>query len=326
MTYSLDDANLHRFSLAPMMAWTCPYGRYLMRQIAPNLRLYSEMLVDQSIIHGKRNRLLAHHIHEFPLAFQVASANPTTLAQAITAVHDHTDSTAITEINLNVGCPSSRVQAGGFGACLMKDPILLGELIDAMHQSSRVPISVKMRLGVDDHTGYARLHHLANIIAKNHCNHLILHARTALLKGLDPKKNRTIPQLDYAMVHRLKADMPDMRIVINGGLADTATCLEQLKQIDGVMIGRAAFANPWFMAELNAALFATPIPTFEAILHKMIPFWQESLLQGARPQEMLRGAMSLISGVSGAKRWRTTLCNMARESQPNFKSLLDFAG
>ncbi len=325
MTHSHSDANLHHFSLAPMMAWTCPYGRYLMRQIAPNLRLYSEMLVDQSIIHGNRHRLLAHHANEFPLAFQLASANPTTLAQAIRALHDHTESTAIAEINLNVGCPSPRVQAGGFGACLMKDPVLLGELVAAMHETSRVPISVKMRLGVDDHTGYERLIHLTEILQRNHCTHLILHARTAWLKGLDPKKNRTIPQLDYNTVHRLKADKPDMRIIINGGLAEKETCLEQLRHVDGVMIGRAAFANPWLMAELNAALFATEIPTFEAILQKMLPFWQESLAQGARPQEMLRSAMNLISGVSGAKLWRTTLTDLTREKNPHLESLLKIA-
>lgn len=308
-----------------MMAWTCRYGRYLMRQMAPNLRLYSEMLVDQSIIHGNRHRLLGHHTHEFPLAFQLASANPNTLAQAIHALHDHTESHAITEINLNVGCPSNRVQAGGFGVCLMKDPILLGELVSAMSESSRVPISVKMRLGVDDHTGYERLLHLAEILKNNQCHHLVLHARTAWLKGLDPKKNRTIPKLDYAMVHRLKADMPEMRIIINGGLDNTETCLEQLQHLDGVMIGRAAFANPWLVAELDAALFGTSIPSLEAILRRMVPFWQDSLDRGARPQEMLRSAMNLISGVPGAKHWRTTLTDMARESRPNFANLLQMA-
>lgn len=325
MTYSLDNANLHRFSLAPMMAWTCPYGRYLMRQLAPNLRLYSEMLVDQSIIHGNCNRLLAHHLDEYPLAFQLASANPKTLAQSIAALHNHTNSAAIAEINLNVGCPSSRVQAGGFGACLMKDPVLLGELISAMHEKARVPISVKMRLGVDEHTGYERLVRLVETLRQNHCNHLILHARTAWLKGLDPKKNRTIPKLDYTMVHRLKADMPEMRIIINGGLDDVTTCVEQLQHVDGVMIGRAAFANPWLMAELNAVLFGTETPSLLVILHKIIPFWQESLAQGARPQEILRSAMNLISGISGAKLWRTTLTEMAREKKPNFENLLRIA-
>ena len=296
-----------------------------MRCLAPHLRLYSEMLVDQSIIHGPLDHLLAHHRDEFPLALQLASANPETLATAINAVHVHTDSTAIAEINLNVGCPSSRVQAGGFGACLMKDPVLLAELVDAMHQSAKVPISVKMRLGVDERTGYPLLRALLDMLAQHQCHHVILHARSAWLKGLNPKKNRTIPPLDYEMVHRLKAEMPDMRVILNGGLASAEICEQQLQHVDGVMIGRAAFADPWLMARLEKRLFGTPIPTLAKVVQTMMPYWQTQLNAGARPFELFRGTMHLIHGMPGAKRWRSILTEACHANALDIKGLTTMA-
>lgn len=312
----------HCFSVAPMMDLTCPHGRYLMRVLAPHVRLYSEMLVDQSIIHGALDRLLMHQACEFPLAFQLASADPEKLARALRRLHAYTDDPAIAEINLNVGCPSPRVQAGGFGACLMKDPPRLFALVDAMRENARVPMSVKLRLGVDHHTGYDRFRRLIDGLAAHGCSHVIVHARHAWLKGVDPKKNRTLPKLDYASVHQLQAEKPEMRIILNGGLTSSTQCLEQLAHVSGVMIGRAAFQQPWLISELEHHLFGTPIPSLHMVLEKMLPYWDKQLMhQNARTHTLFRGAIHLVHGVSGAKRWRQALTEASHQKIPDLQAL-----
>ena len=317
----MHDALPHRFSIAPMMAYTCPHGRYLMRLLAPHVRLYSEMIVAQALVHGHPERLLAHRAIEAPLSIQLAAAEPEILVKAITVLRNHTNTGAIAEINLNLGCPSSRVQSGGFGVCQIKNPHLCRELVAAMKETSPVPISVKTRLGVDNIGGEDYINDFCQGLVQAGCDHFILHARHAWLDGLDPKQNRHIPPLDHAMVIRLKQRNPSWRVIINGGFTSHAACMDILHHIDGVMIGRAAFANPWLITKLEKSLFGTPAITPSQLMQKLCDYWQQEFARGASPVTLLRAAMHLFQGKKGAKQWRQAIARNQHCKAPDFAAL-----
>src|SRR5215831_4336287 len=246
----------HRFCVAPMMEWTDRHCRFFHRLLTRRARLYTEMLGTGAVIHGDRARLLAFDPAEHPLAVQLGGSDPRALAQAARICAD----LGYDEVNLNVGCPSERVRDGRFGACLMEEPALVGDCVAAMKAAAHVPVTVKCRLGVDEQDPEAALDAMADAVEAAGANALIVHARKAWLDGLSPKDNREIPPLDYARVYRLKAARPRLPIVINGGIATVEAAAAHLRHVDGAMLGRAAYREPWRLLAVDQLLFGVPAP------------------------------------------------------------------
>ena len=259
-------------SVAPMMDVTDRHCRYFLRLLAPQLRLYSEMVTARAVLHGDRAHLLGFDAAEHPIAVQLAGHQPAELAEAAKIAVEF----GYDEVNLNVGCPSDRVQTGRFGACLMVDPDLVAQCVAAMQAAVEVPVTVKTRIGVDDHDSYEFLADFVATVAAAGCGTFIVHARKAILQGLSPRQNRTIPPLRYDVVHRLKADFPRLRLVINGGLTTLDDIAEQLGRVDGVMLGRKAAEDPYFLAQVQARFFGTaaadPGPRRAAVVRSMYEY------------------------------------------------------
>ncbi|HEY8521807.1 MAG TPA: tRNA dihydrouridine(20/20a) synthase DusA [Gammaproteobacteria bacterium] len=299
--------------VAPMMERTDRHCRYFLRLLAPHARLYTEMVTAQAVLRGDRRRLLAFHPAEHPVALQLGGSKPAELAAAARAG----EAEGYDEINLNVGCPSDRVQAGCFGAALMLEPQRVADCVAAMRAAVRVPVTVKTRLGVDDRDSYEYLAAFVAGLAAAGCRTVIVHARKAWLKGLSPKENREIPPLDYARVHRLKRDFPELEVIINGGLRDAASAAAQLAHVDGVMLGRAAYDDPWLMRELDERLFgACPEcaasgrsrPAMRArAAEAYLAYVADELAAGTPLKAMTRHVMGLYAGRPGARRWRRAL-------------------
>ena len=243
-----------RLSVAPMMDWTDRHCRVFHRLLAPKARLYTEMMHAQAVLFGDRERLLGFDAREQPLALQLGGSDPAHLAEASRIAEQY----GYAEINLNVGCPSDRVQAGRFGACLMKEPQVVAACIDAMRCAVQVPLTVKCRLGVDEQEDYDAFLQFIDVVSAAGCEEFVVHARKAWLSGLSPKENREIPLLRYDWVFRLKQERPNLHIVLNGGLAEVDACLEALPRVDGVMIGRAAYQDPYRLHRMHAAIFGSP--------------------------------------------------------------------
>jgi tRNA-dihydrouridine synthase A len=286
-----------------MMDWTDRHCRYFLRLVSPDALLYTEMITAQAIDHGDAGRLLGFDPREHPVALQIGGSAPGLLARAALAGQ----AAGYDEINLNVGCPSDRVQSGRFGACLMAEPALVAECVSAMRESVRIPVTVKCRLGIDDRDDYAFLAGFVAAVAAAGCRVFNVHARVAILKGLSPKANREVPPLNYASVYRLKADFPELTIVLNGGVRSVADCEEHLARLDGVMIGREAYHNPWILAEAGAALFGRPLPDREEIARRMVPYIEGQIREGNRPGAITRHMLGLFAGRPGARRWRRLL-------------------
>ena len=299
-----------RICVAPMMDWTDRHCRYLHRLYSPHALLYTEMIVSAAIVRGNAVRLLEHDPSEHPLALQLGGCSPAELAQAARIG----ESAGFAEINLNVGCPSDRVQSGAFGACLMNKPALVAECVLGMRAAVRVPVTVKCRIGIDDRDDYEFLLQFVEILVAAGVDALIVHARVAILGGLSPKENREIPPLKYAHVHRLKREHPTLPIVINGGFADTFQVRTQLREgLNGVMLGRAAYHNPRFLAELECALVnpAGRIPEPQEILERMISYAEVQVMAGARLHSITRHMHGLMAGREGARAWRRFLSEVA---------------
>lgn len=292
----------HRFCLAPMMDWSDKHCRYFWRQLTEKSRLYTEMVVTGAIIHGDRERFLQFNNAEHPIALQVGGSDPAALAQCARIAQDW----GYDEINLNCGCPSDRVQNGMIGAILMSKPELVAECIDAMQKACDIPVTVKHRIGIDDMEDYEALSNFVTTVAQTGCNTFIVHARKAWLKGLSPKENREIPPLRYDLVVQLKKAFPHLNIVINGGI----NCLEQaetlLNDLDGVMIGREAYHNPFFLADVDQKLFGTPNPSANRheVLDKFIHYAEQQNAAGTRLHHMSRHILGLYLGQKGARAFR----------------------
>lgn len=292
-----------------MMDWTDRHCRYFHRVLTPDALLYTEMVTAPALIHGDTERLLQFNAAEHPVALQIGGSEPEQLKRAARLGED----AGYDEINLNVGCPSDRVQKGRFGACLMREPELVAECLSAMRSAVSVPVTIKCRIGVDDQDTEQTLDHFVDTVRQSGTDCLIIHARKAWLKGLSPTENRDVPPLDYPRVHRLKRDFPDLEIILNGGLETTSDCLGALQHLDGVMIGRSAYKNPWWLSQLQGALFdREPPDSRSAVIQALLPYLQQQCAQGVPLKSMTRHILGLFQGRPGARSWRRTLSEQAR--------------
>jgi tRNA-dihydrouridine synthase A len=299
-----------KISVAPMMDWTDRHCRYFMRCLSPSVGLYTEMVTAAALRHGDKSRLLAFDEYEHPLALQVGGSEPELMANAARLGA----AAGFDEININVGCPSDRVQSGQFGACLMSKPRLVAECIEAMHAACDVPITVKTRIGIDDLDDYQFLREFVDIIASTGCTTFVVHARKAILQGLSPKENRSVPPLNYERVYRLKDELPELNIVLNGGVQSIAQCEVHLQHVDGVMIGRQAYQQPWFLTELEAAFGDGIAPTNrDDVMQGLLPYIEGELENGAQLKHITRHLLGLFAGQSGARAWRRHLSERAHQ-------------
>lgn len=296
---------LWRFSVAPMMDWTDRHCRAFHRTLSAHARLYTEMVTAPAVIHGDRARLLGYSPQEHPIAVQLGGSDPALLAEAAHICAQF----GYDEINLNVGCPSDRVQGGNFGACLMREPALVAECVAAMKARVEVPVTVKCRIGVDDQDPEPALDALADAVAAAGVDALTVHARKAWLKGLSPKENREIPPLDYGRVHRLKARLSGLPISLNGGLTTLDDAINHGTGLDGVMFGRAAYQNPELLLEVDPRLFGVPAPHADAFaaLEAFEPYIAAHLEAGGRLHDITRHMLGLFGGRPGSRRFRRRL-------------------
>ena len=292
-----------RLSVAPMMDCTDPYARYLLRLITRHALLYTEMVPAPAIVHGRVDLFLAFDPAEHPVAVQFGGADPAELAICARWAHRY----GYDEVNLNVGCPSDRVQSGRFGACLMTEPQRVADCVAAMAEASPLPVTVKTRIGIDDQDSWEALTDFVGTVSEGGgCDSFAIHARKAWLQGLSPKQNREVPPLDYQRVYRLKQAFPGLEIIINGGITDLEQAEHHLEAVDGVMIGREAYHNPYILAEVDRRLFGDdrPAPSRHDILEAYLPFVETRLQAGAPLSAMSRHLLGLFQGVPGARAWR----------------------
>ena len=298
-----------RISIAPMMECTDRHFRFLVRLMAPHVLLYTEMVTTGALIHGDYQRFLKFHENEHPIALQLGGNNPNDLSLCARMGEDF----GYDEVNLNVGCPSDRVKSGRFGACLMLSPELVADCIAAMHHAVKIPVTVKCRIGVDEQDSYESLTQFIRLVSAAGCHVFIVHARKAWLQGLSPKQNREIPPLRYDVVHQLKQDFPHLSIVINGGIKTLEDVQAQLPCVDGVMIGREAYSNPYVLAEIDQAVYASTeaLPLRDEIVQRFVPYLEEELRLGTKLSFITRHLMGLFQGQYGARLWRRYLSEEA---------------
>lgn len=293
-----------RFSVAPMMDWTDRHCRAFHRTLTRRALLYTEMVTTGAVLNGDRERLLGFSDVEHPVALQLGGSDPADLAAAARIGED----LGYDEINLNVGCPSDRVQSGRFGACLMREPELVAECMAAIVAAVRVPATVKCRIGVDEQEPEESLYGLVDLCAAAGVRTFVVHARKAWLKGLSPKENRDVPPLDYALVHRLKQDRPHLEIAVNGGVNSLAEAQAHLERVDGVMLGRAAYHDPGLLGGVDSRVFgAGPVVTPEDAVEAYLPYMADRLAEGVALPAMTRHMLGLFHGRPGARAWRRTL-------------------
>lgn len=293
------------FAVAPMMDWSDRHCRYFHRLMSEHALLYTEMVVADAVIHGDRDHLLGFDQAEHPVALQLGGSDPEKLAQAAKIGAEF----GYDEINLNVGCPSDRVQSGAFGACLMREPELVARCVAAMKDQVSLPVTVKCRIGVDEQDPEPALNELSRQVWERGADALWVHARKAWLEGLSPKENRDIPPLDYDRVYRLKAENESHFIGINGGIEDLIQCGQHLAQTDGVMLGRAAYHKPFLLREVDQVLFGSqkPIISFDQIIEEMCVYCEGHISKGGRLNQVTRHIIGLFQAVPGARLWRQTL-------------------
>ncbi|WP_460878251.1 tRNA dihydrouridine(20/20a) synthase DusA [Rhodanobacter koreensis] len=292
-----------RVCVAPMMDWTDRHCRYFHRLLSPRARLYTEMVTSAALVRGRQLRLLEHSQQEHPLALQLGGSEPRELAQAARFGAE----AGYDEINLNVGCPSDRVQSGRFGACLMREPVLVGDCVKAMRDAVSIPVTVKCRIGVDDQDDYADLQHFTEVMLQAGVEVLAVHARKAWLQGLSPKENREVPPLDYERVYQLKREFPQLVVVINGGITTVEQVQAHLTRLDGVMLGRAAYHDPYLLAQVEAALYGEPLPPRDDVLRHLRPYIEAELARGTAFKHISRHLLGLYQGEPGARAFRRTL-------------------
>lgn len=287
-----------------MMDWTTSACRVFHRLLSQQARLYTEMVTANAIIHGDRDHLLGFDASEHPLALQLGGSDP----QALAFAAREGEQRGYDEINLNCGCPSDRVQNGRFGACLMGEPELVADCVAAMRESVKIPVTVKCRLGIDDLDNDEHLHHFIGTVAQAGCEVFIVHARKAWLNGLSPKQNREIPPLQYERVHALKRAFPELGIVLNGGLESLDEAADELQRVDGVMFGRAAYKDPYLLAEVDARLFPqAAVPSRESVIEALMPYAAALDAEQQPIKRLSRHLLGLYNGRPGAKHWRRRL-------------------
>ncbi|MGB3809621.1 MAG: tRNA dihydrouridine(20/20a) synthase DusA [Parvibaculum sp.] len=289
-------------SVAPMMDWTDRHDRFFLRLITSRALLYTEMVTTGAVIHGDREHLLGFDAAEHPIAVQLGGSEPAALAEAARIAEDF----GYDEVNLNVGCPSDRVQSGRFGACLMREPELVAECVAAMRKAVSVPVTVKCRIGVDEQDPEIALPAMANAVWNEGCKTLIVHARKAWLEGLSPKENRDVPPLEYDRAYALKVAMPGMEIIVNGGVLTLDQATEHLAHVDGVMIGRAAYQTPYVLADVDRRFYGGthPVPSRHEVLERFLPYVERELARGTHLHAMSRHILGLFQGLPGARAFR----------------------
>ncbi|MEB3224895.1 MAG: tRNA dihydrouridine(20/20a) synthase DusA [Synechococcus sp.] len=300
----------HFLSVAPMMDRTDRHFRYFMRQITRRTLLYTEMITTQAIIHGDRPKLLNFEAAEHPISLQLGGDNPKELADCAKVGEDW----GYDEINLNVGCPSPRVQQGNFGACLMTQPELVADCVASMRAAVKIPVTVKHRIGVDDQDSYEDLCRFIQIVSQTGCDRFSVHARKAWLQGLSPKENRTVPPLRYEDVYRLKQDFPHLWIEINGGITELEQIQGHLTQVDAVMVGRAAYDNPYLFATVDRDIYGEAVPpkSRHEIVEGMLPYIERHTQAGVKLHSISRHMLSLFLGQPGTKAWKRFITEEAR--------------
>ncbi|MET1255128.1 tRNA dihydrouridine(20/20a) synthase DusA [Aliikangiella maris] len=310
-----------KISIAPMMEWTDRHDRFFLRLISRQVLLYTEMVTTGAILHGQAEKYLQFSPQEHPVAVQLGGSDPAALAQCARICEDF----GYDEINLNVGCPSDRVQSGKIGACLMAEPDLVGECVAAMQQQVKIPVTVKHRIGIDDMDSYAFLHTFVNTVASAGCKTFIVHARKAVLSGLSPKQNREIPPLIYSHVYQLKKDNPHLEIIINGGITSLDTAEEHLQHVDGVMIGREAYHNPFILAQVDQRFYQSdvPIQTRLDIVTKLLPYIEQELANGQRLQHISRHILGLFHAQPRGKLWRRYLSENSHQANAGINVIED---
>jgi tRNA-dihydrouridine synthase A len=299
----------HRFCVAPMMEWTDRHCRYFLRLISARAFLYTEMVTAEAVLYGDRARVLGFDAAEHPVGLQLGGSDPAKLAAAARVGAEW----GYDEINLNIGCPSDRVQSGRFGACLMAEPALAADCVRAMAEAAAVPITVKCRIGIDDQDAEESLDRFIDAVADAGCRTFIVHARKAWLEGLSPKENRDVPPLDHARVHRLKARRRELEIVINGGIGSLVEAHPHLAHVDGVMLGRAAYADPYLLVEVDSELYGAdvPPPTRMQVLDRFLAYVERELSGGVRLNATTRHVLGLFHGQPRARAFRRHLTENA---------------
>ena len=304
-----------------MMDWNDRLCRYLLRRVTRHALLYTEMVTTGALLQGDRQRFLAHDAAEHPLALQLGGSNPSELAACAGMGGDY----GYDEINLNIGCPSDRVQSGRFGACLMAEPELVAECVDAMNTAVAVPVTVKTRIGIDDHDSFDELAHFIRCVQAAGCKTFIIHARKAYLQGLSPKENRTVPPLNYDFAYRIKQMFPGLVIILNGGIERLDQAETHLLKVDGVMLGRAAYHNPYMLAQADRQIFNDPhpVPGRDDIVLGMIPYIERELKRGTLLKHITRHMLGLYQGTPGARHWRRHLSEHAPRPEAGIEVILE---
>lgn len=294
-----------RFTVAPMLDWTDTHCRYFHRLLSKHAVLYTEMVTTGALLHGQTERYLNFNPAEHPLALQLGGSEPEDMAKCAVLAADF----GYDEVNINVGCPSERVQKGAFGACLMAEPQLIADCVATMQAKVSIPVTVKNRIGIDDQEDYAGLHKFVSTVAEAGCKTFIIHARKAWLKGLSPKENREIPPLRYELVYQLKQAFPQLEIIINGGINSLDAAQTHLQYVDGVMLGREPYHNPWILAQVDNAIYGEPVSPLDryAVLEQLLIYIEEQQRQGVRVSHIGRHILGLFQGLPGAKQWRRHL-------------------
>jgi len=307
MSYS----NLHKASIAPMMQYTDMHDRYLLRLISKKVFLYTEMVTTGAILYGKCFHQLEFNKEEHPVAIQLGGSDVNDLVKSAKIAEDY----GYDEINLNVGCPSDRVQKGRFGACLMLEPDHVAECLNAMQKNVNVPVTIKCRLGVDHYEDYEFLYDFVNIVQSAGINHFIIHARNGILKGLSPRQNRHVPPLKYDYVYQLKKDFPNLNITINGGIKTIDECKEHLKLVDGVMIGRAAYENPFLIKDIDTELYGieSNVNSKKSILNQYLDYVEDKLQEGHDLSRMMKHLFGLSRGDKFAKTFRIKILEVIKK-------------
>ncbi|MBH0086415.1 tRNA dihydrouridine(20/20a) synthase DusA [Psychrobacter sp. SCQQ22] len=313
------DMTNKRLSVAPMIDWTTTDYRYFARLFNPHVYLYTEMISTGALIHGNRARHLRFDTQEHPLVLQLGGADNSEMTQCAEFAQQH----GYDEVNINVGCPSDRVQHNKIGACLMAEPHTVADLVKHMQAAVDIPVTVKHRIGIDDFDSYEFMVDFVQAVAEAGCTRFIVHARTAWLQGLSPKQNREIPPLRYEDVYRLKQDFPALDIEINGGIDTIADIETHLQHIDGVMIGRAFYHNPYLLAEANSLWSDKPAPKRSEILSQLYPYLEEQLAKGEPLPTMTRHYLGLFQGLMGARKWRQALSGKPQLTIDDIKRAAD---
>jgi tRNA-dihydrouridine synthase A len=307
------------FAIAPMMDWSDHHCRFFWRLLTREALLYTEMVTTGALIHGDRERFLHFNPEEHPVALQLGGSEPADLARCARWAEEW----GYDEVNLNCGCPSDRVQSGMFGACLMAHPQLVADCVKAMTDACDLPVTVKHRIGIDDMESFDELAGFVDTVAQGGCSVFIVHARKAWLQGLSPKENREIPPLNYPWVYRLKREFPHLTVVINGGIQTLEECSQHLAQVDGVMMGREAYQNPWMLAEVDSLLYGmdNPARCRDDVIRALLPYVERQLARGVRLNHISRHILGLYQGVPGARKFRRHLSENAYRKEAGIEVL-----